>query len=80
MRRLSVMLQSFGGGGTVGSSGGKDVTGSKDAKRRRCKASINNKLAICHPELVSGAQEKQQHGGQSDVQDNTEVNPMFKRS
>ena len=27
------------------------LTRSKDAKRYRCKANINNKLAICHPEL-----------------------------
>ena len=38
MKRLLEMLCSFGGGGTVGSAGGKD------AKRHRCKAIIKNNL------------------------------------
>ena len=56
------------GGGFVGSAGGKDAARSKDVKKQRCKANINNKLAICHPELVSGSQEMQSRRGQSDVQ------------
>ncbi len=48
---------------------GEGVVRSKDVKMQRCEAVINNKLAICHPELGSGSQEKQQYGGQSDVQE-----------
>ena len=57
------------GGGTVGSAVGKDAIRCTDVKMQRCEAVINNKLAICHPELGSGSQEKQQYGGQSDVQE-----------
>ena len=48
---------------------GEGVVRCKDVKMQRCEAVINNKLAICHPELGSGSQEKQQYGGQSDVQE-----------
>ncbi len=69
---------------------------------QRCEAVINNKLAICHPELCltafaeiydfeqnvpmrAGSQEKQQHGGQSGVQEilkrvQDDINIFLKRT
>ena len=64
---------------------GEGVVRCKDVKIQRCEAVINNKLAICHPELGSGSQEMLKLGCQSDVQEilkrvQDDINIFLKRT
>ena len=49
------------GGGIVGSAGGKDAARSKDAKRRRCKASIIYVILNSFQDLLTGSKDAKRH-------------------